>query len=155
MIQRIQSLYLTLVILLTLFLFRGNVFNFAGESGEVIKLLLTGVLMDNEGRLFAQVSNLWLLTVILVVIPFMSLITILMFRNRKIQLLFAILVVMMSSGLIIALFYYAYSVMDNYKMVIIPGFKMVIPLIILIFSILAYRGILKDDRLVKSYDRLR
>jgi hypothetical protein len=32
---------------------------------------------------------------------------------------------------------------------------MVMPVIITIASILAYRGILKDDRLVKSYDRLR
>jgi hypothetical protein len=32
---------------------------------------------------------------------------------------------------------------------------MILPLAILIFSILASRGIKKDDQLVKSYDRLR
>jgi hypothetical protein len=32
---------------------------------------------------------------------------------------------------------------------------MALPFLQLIFSILAYRGIKKDDQLVKSYDRLR
>ena len=38
---------------------------------------------------------------------------------------------------------------------IIPGIKMVVPLLILIFGILAQRGIKHDENLVRSYDRLR
>jgi hypothetical protein len=45
--------------------------------------------------------------------------------------------------------------MKNYAAEIVPGIKMVIPFIIMIAAILAYRGIASDDRLVKSYDRLR
>jgi hypothetical protein len=64
-------------------------------------------------------------------------------------------VILAATGLIIALAYYAISLMHAFRLTIIPGFKMAIPVLNLIFSVLAYRGILKDDRLVKSYDRLR
>ena len=45
--------------------------------------------------------------------------------------------------------------MKKYGAELEPGLKMVIPLLIMISVTLAYRGISKDDRLVKSYDRLR
>jgi hypothetical protein len=48
-----------------------------------------------------------------------------------------------------------YIIMTKYDSVIDPGFRMAIPLLQLIFSVLAWRGIKKDDDLVKSYDRLR
>jgi hypothetical protein len=51
--------------------------------------------------------------------------------------------------------YYAYLAISNYEAVFTPGLKMVLPVILLILSMLAYRGIRKDELLVKSYDRLR
>jgi hypothetical protein len=155
MIQRIQSLYLSFVILLSMLFFCGNVFSFVDESGKILKFTSAMILTDSCGHFFAHVANRWPLTLILAFLSFLSLSTILMFGNRKIQLWLAISVIVLSSVLIIVLSCYTYLVMDSYKMTIIPGFKMLIPLVILLFSILAYRGILKDDRLVKSYDRLR
>ncbi len=67
----------------------------------------------------------------------------------------AIFVIALSSGFIIALAWYAIEISNKFTLKIIPEAKLVIPVFILIFSILAYRGILKDDRLIKSNDRLR
>jgi hypothetical protein len=36
-----------------------------------------------------------------------------------------------------------------------PGYRIIMPLLSLIFLVLAYLGVKKDDELVKSYDRLR
>jgi hypothetical protein len=155
MIQRIQSIYLTLILLLTLLFFNGSIFSFSDESGKAIKLMLNGNLKDQAGQTILQNVNLLPLTVILILLVSLSIITILLFKYRKIQLLLAISVIVMAAGLTIALSWYAFNVMNTFRLSISPGFKMLIPVLILIFSILAYRGILNDDRLVKSYDRLR
>lgn len=155
MIQRIQSLYLTSAMLLSLLCFTGNVFSFTDESEKTINLILKGDLIDQGGDIIAQVENIWPLTIILILIASLSLITIFLFRKRKIQLILAISGIMMSTGLILALSWYAVTVMNDFNLTIIPGIKMAVPFLILIFSVLAYRSIVKDDRLVKSYDRLR
>jgi hypothetical protein len=144
-----------MVILLSLLFFTGNVLKFADSSGNAFNLDITGNLTDNAGKAFMQVENLWLLTVIIILISLISIITILLYKNRKVQLLLAMSVIVLAAGFIIAVSWYAYSLANSFSFAIIPGFKMVIPVFNLIFSILACRGILKDERLVKSYDRLR
>jgi hypothetical protein len=155
MIQRIQSIYLSLILLLSISFFRRSVFNCIDEKGQVIDVLLTGIMTDQSGQVISSITALWPLTLILIIIPLISLVTILTFRNRKIQLILAMWVVIFSSGLIIALAVYAYIMIHSYKLSIVPGIKTAIPVLMFVFSILAYRGILKDHRLVKSYDRLR
>lgn len=155
MIQRIQSLYLSAIFLLSLLFFGTPVFAFNDGSGKVIKLMWTGMLKDNGTVLTGQVENMWPLVAVVSLISLLSLITVFLFRNRKIQSLMALSVIFLTVVLIAVLSYYAYLVTENYRITIIPGLKMAIPVLILVFSILAYRGIVKDDRLVKSYDRLR
>jgi hypothetical protein len=155
MIQRVQSLYLSAIFLLSLLFLGTPVFAFNDGSGKVIKLMWTGILKDHGAVFTGQIENIWPLVAILSLISLLSLISIFIFRNRKIQSLIALSVIILSVLLVALLSYYAYLVTDTYSITIIPGFKMAIPVLILVFSILAYRGIVKDDRLVKSYDRLR
>jgi predicted HAD superfamily Cof-like phosphohydrolase len=51
--------------------------------------------------------------------------------------------------------YYLLWVTGKFQTELVPGVKMLIPLLILTFGILAFIGIKKDEKLVKSYDRLR
>jgi hypothetical protein len=118
-------------------------------------MLLNGNLTGEAGLSLTQVQTLWPLIILLILISALSIFTIFLFKNRKVQLLMAMAVILAASGFIIALLYYAISYINSFRLTIIPGFKMAIPVLNLIFSILAYRGILKDDRLIKSYDRLR
>jgi len=113
------------------------------------------VLNDQKGEYLAQVGMAWILPVTLLLIVLISAVTIFLFRNRKLQMLLVISVIVISVVLIAAMTFYACYSAGNYNIYVVPGFKMVLPLLILIFSIMAFRGILKDDRLVKSYDRLR
>jgi len=82
-------------------------------------------------------------------------IAIFIFKNRKIQMKVVLILIILSIVLIIALIHVSFRIISKFDATIIPGIKMILPILILVFSILAYMGIRKDDRLVKSYDRLR
>jgi hypothetical protein len=63
--------------------------------------------------------------------------------------------VILAGVFLITSIYVSFRIVSKFDARLIPGFKMILPLAILIFSILASWGIKKDDKLVKSYDRLR
>jgi preprotein translocase subunit SecG len=50
---------------------------------------------------------------------------------------------------------FSYIIISKYNAAFDSWSKLLIPFIQLILTVLAYRGIKKDDNLVKSYDRLR
>lgn len=155
MIQRIQSLFLLMTTLVSLLFLKGSYLNFIDKSGSVIKITFNGILRDTGGQNFELIEKLLPLTGFLALIPVLSLLTIFIFKNRTIQLWLSLSLIILISGFIIASIYYSSIVISEFEAEIIPGFKMVIPVLMLILAILAYRGIKKDDRLIKSYDRLR
>lgn len=155
MIQRLQSLYLALILLLCIVQYSGSILGFADVSGDAVKLLANGNLTDETGQVIGHVENIWFLTIILILVALLALITIFLFKTRKSQLRLTAGLIILSAVLLIALCWFGYNVISAFRMSISPGLKMAVPLLILVFSALAYRGILKDERLVKSYDRLR
>lgn len=155
MIQRIQSLYLTFIIILSVLLLNGSILKFTGESGNAVKLSAAGALSDEGQKLIAQVGQSWTVTALLAGICLISIASLFMYRNRRIQMLLTISVTVLSVLLTGVLAWLGFSVIQDFKMTFIPGIKMSFPVLILVFSILAFMGIQKDDRLVKSYERLR
>jgi hypothetical protein len=155
MIQRIQSLFLLMTIVLSLLFLGGENFGFIDKSGAVTKVTFAGLFHADGGTGTELVERTWPLTAVIVLIPVISLITMLLFRNRKIQSAFAVAGIILSAGLILLSVYYTVVISINYSSQIIPGLKLIIPVILLALNILAYRGIRKDDKLIKSYDRLR
>jgi glucan phosphoethanolaminetransferase (alkaline phosphatase superfamily) len=155
MIQRIQSLYLTIIIILSLLLLNGGILNFTDGSGNSLKLSSAGILTDQNQKIVSQVFAAWPLTSLQVLIILISLVAVLMFRNRKKQMFLTRLLIVLSAVLIAAISWFGFKTYHDLKMILHPGIKMALPVLILLFSILAFRGIHKDDQLVKSYDRLR
>jgi glucan phosphoethanolaminetransferase (alkaline phosphatase superfamily) len=101
------------------------------------------------------IGNLLPLSVIIVLIPLVSLITIIIFKKRNMQLRFALVLIILCILLVVALIHGYITTISKQNASLVPGFKMIVPVVNLILSFLAYLGIKKDDRLVKSYDRLR
>jgi len=155
MIQRIQSLYLFLTTLLSLLFLNGSFLSFINKTGTVIKITFTSMVKSSEGQGIELINKLLPLSIIILLIPVLSLVTIFVFKKRNIQLLLSKILIGLVTGLILVSGYYSYIIITDYSGEIVPGVKMALPLIMLILSILAFRGIRKDDRLVKSYDRLR
>lgn len=155
MIQRIQSIYFSIMILLSLVLIKGSFINFSDGTGATINVTLNGIVRDRIGQIPEMIDKLLPLSVLIILIPSISLITIFIFKNRKLQLLFSSFLVILAAMFLIATIYVSFRIVLKFDATLIPGFKMILPLTILIFAILAFRGIKKDDQLVKSYDRLR
>ena len=101
------------------------------------------------------IKSLIPLSVIVLVISILSFTAIFLFKKRKLQLKLAVTVIILTIVFIGMALYYLFWVTGKFQAEPVPGFKMLIPLLILIFEILAYLGIKRDENLVKSYDRLR
>jgi hypothetical protein len=155
MIQRIQTVYLFLTTLLSLLFLKGSILTFSDESDSLIKITFRGILRASDGQGYQLIEKLLPLSVIIIIIPVLCLAAIMFFKNRKIQKLLVLILIVMVAGLIVVSGFYSLTIITTYSSVVTPGIKMLIPVIMLILSFLAYRGITKDDNLIKSYDRLR
>jgi hypothetical protein len=154
MMQRIQTIWLFISAISSGFLMKGGIVNFIDKTGIKYFTGFPGICTQNDtGNEILTKS--FPLAALIILIPVLSMAIILLFRLRKIQKVLSLILITFSFCLIILVIYYSYLVMKNYDAEIETGFKMAIPVIILTCSIFANRGIINDDKLVKSYDRLR
>jgi hypothetical protein len=155
MIQRIQSLYLFLTTIVSILFLKGSFLSFINKTGSVIKITLTNIVRSTGGEGYETIEKVLPLTIILILVALVSLITIFFFKNRTIQLWLSKIIIGLVSAFILISCYYSYIIISEYEGKILPGIKSALPFLLLLLSVLAYRGIRKDDNLVKSYDRLR
>ncbi|GAA3949051.1 DUF4293 family protein [Chitinophaga oryziterrae] len=146
MIQRIQTLYLLL----------------AAAAGAATWFfdIWKATLSDNVVSYF-NVQSSYLVFVLYMVIVMLALICIFLFKKRKIQFRLTVLNIFLSIAAIVLQYF---KVMD-FANVLQTGGKTItsssylpaafLPVLILVFLFLAARGIYKDERLIKSLDRLR
>jgi peptidoglycan/LPS O-acetylase OafA/YrhL len=141
MLQRIQTIWLLLAAACGFSMYKVSIFEATLANNVIYKLSATESLL-----LFA----------VLMSVACLSLIAIFLFKNRPLQSKIVIISILLSIGAI------ALEVwqIQNYKSAnpITKGtyeFGGLLPIVITIFLILAARGIRKDEKLVKSLDRLR
>lgn len=154
MIQRVQTIWLLISAISSGLLMKEGIINFIGIAGQKYYTGFSGIykLTDSGPELITRSFSL---SAVIILIPILSVISILFFKSIRIQKILTLIVIAFSLCLVILVIYYSYFLMKNYDTNLAPGLKMVIPVIILLSTILAYRGISNDDRLIKSYDRLR
>ena len=150
MIQRIQTLYLLLVVILgTLLCFFAPVQFLMPEGTEYFSLLA---------------FDKWPLAVISIAVPLLALVNIFLFHHRLLQARLNIMNVILCLGY--------YAVLALYVAYVIKGYEPIgeatltdaqwylnlwaaIPLINIVLTMMATRRILKDEALVRAADRLR
>ncbi|MCK9422294.1 MAG: DUF4293 domain-containing protein [Bacteroidales bacterium] len=158
MLQRIQSVYLSVVALSSILLFFFPLATYYNEIQGNYKFFIYGITcMDPEPKV--QFSTLFTIPlIILVVVSFiLTVITILIFKKRTLQIRFCAFNVLVNIVLIIVIFFF-YATKIKALTLIEPDYNyagMIMPLVSLVFLILASRAIRKDEALVKSSDRLR
>ena len=155
MIQRIQTVYLLLTTILSVIFLNGHLIKFDGGQKNVLDISSDGVrIVDNiDGS-----TTLWillLLTSLVLLILLFSFIALFFYRKRKIQMKLVGGLVILVCLLILGSAFYYFFVTRQYTGEIRLGLNMVILPVMLLASYLAYRGIKKDENLLKSYDRLR
>lgn len=161
MIQRLQTVYLALVIILT---FVGLISNI-GEyfvGGQLIAQFSNFTFHSFESFKAYESAGPWCLSILSIMVIFLSLVSIMLFRKRMRQLRLTIFSTILLVGYIATYAVFAYFYRENLAALQpaadvsfhIP-FIGVFPVLSIIFNILAIHGIRKDEALVRSLDRLR
>jgi hypothetical protein len=140
---------------MSLIFLNGSILSFINKSGVFFRIGFTGILKTIEKQGTDLVEKLIPLTILIVLIPVLSTLTICFFKKRNVQIVLSKILIGLISGIILVLAYCTYLVITKYGGSLVIGLRMFYPVVMLILSILAFRGIRKDDLLVKSYDRLR
>ena len=140
MIQRVQSIWLLLACLSACLSIK-----FPFYTGHLITDSLNSLTPLNAFS-FIPIGALTLISAA------GSLLTIFLFKNRKRQMMITMGNLILSI-IIIALYFF--EIKENYRELSIPLITCVFVFIVPIFLFLAFRGIYKDNRLVRSVDRLR
>jgi hypothetical protein len=155
MIQRIQSLYLFVVAVACALLFFFPMIEYVDPMKGTYKLYAAFmVFSDISGIIFFRET--FPLLVLVIVSMVLALVTIFLYKKRRTQLLL-VSVNLLVNVVLIALVFLLYSRIYENRLQIVSEYQfgMYIPLISLVFLVLANRAIRKDEALVKSTDRLR
>jgi hypothetical protein len=158
MIQRIQSIYLLLAFLSAVLLF---FFPLAGIYGSTAtyKFYVYGMInmVPGEQSIFSFMTTFPLLLIHILVAAF-AFGCIFLYKNRGNQMKMVRLAILLEI-IFIALIFFVYASIIEKNLAASPNYLdeagIYFPLISLIFLILANRSIMKDERLVRSVDRLR
>jgi hypothetical protein len=151
MIQRIQSVYLLLATILLLVLYMFPVATF--QSSQGLYLLFTCHILNPETG--SQLISMVPLAVLPLLSAILSLIIIFRFKNRSNQMQLSKLVMLIQGITLVVEGIYFVRIGKMLGINGKPAFMAFTPLLVLILLVLAYRGIKKDDLLVKSADRIR
>lgn len=159
MIQRIQTLYLALVVILgTLLCFFAPVGLASPEESEVFHqytLSFTHIVDITDADAPLKVMNIVSLSIISVVIPLLALVDIFLYKRRILQARLNVIMVVLCLGWYAILAVYIWFAKTNLQCEWYLTPWAAIPLINLVLLLMATRAILKDEALVRAADRLR
>ena len=146
MIQRIQSLYLLLA---------------AAAGAAALSFNLWKATLTNNAITYVNAASNYLLFVLYIIVILLAVVCIFLFKKRKLQFRLTVFNILFA---IAALAYQYLVVQQTANKLSAGGVSIVsasylpasfLPVIIIILLFLAARGIYKDEKLIKSLDRLR
>jgi hypothetical protein len=158
MIQRIQTVYLSFAFTAIALIFAFPLAQFFSETGAYI-FTVTGLKNMVPGGANAFNPMIFLpLLIVTIGIGLLTLYTIFQFKNRSFQVKLTNIGVLSAIALIMGVFF-LYIPMIEKKINIVPdyskAFGIYLPLVALVFLVMANRAIKRDEKLVRSADRLR
>ena len=161
MIQRIQTVYLALVIILSFVGLISTIGEYyvAGQSVATFSNFTFNATGAFKGY---QSTGPYCLGILLIMVIFLSLMSIMLFRKRMRQLRLTIVSTILLVGYVAAYALFAYFYRENLALIKPDAGVMfhirfigVFPVLSIILNILAIQGIRKDEAIVRSLDRLR
>lgn len=157
MIQRIQTVWLLLASLSIFLMFLFPYLQYFDPLGMAKVLKITGLYESVDGQV-VQTEAFYLQTITTVILGLLPLYIIILFKSRKKQLNF----VYLNVALVIAFTVWLFWIARTYTAALEKGLDLenigigflLLPLSV-VFLALAAKGIRKDDKLIRSADRLR
>lgn len=152
MIQRIQSVYLLLAavaVVVAMCISIGSYVEADGITTHVLKPL--GISFAN-----GEFQSTWGLLCLLVLSAVIAVTTIFMYHNRMLQIRMTVFNAILLIGYYIAAAVFIFALKDGIGDVgFRPGIGLALPAVSIILCYLAFRGIFRDEVMVKAADRLR
>lgn len=155
MIQRIQTLYLLFIVILSGFVIFAPLADLVNTADKLLYLVdFKGIsLMKSTGNTLE--STIWGLTTISMIVPVMALIAIFFYKNRTKQIRLCVINMVFMLAYYGFLFFEIWTACNRLHTDWHLRIPTILPLVNLILSYLAIGAIGKDEKLVKSLDRLR
>jgi len=155
MLQRIQTIYLLLTVILTSLMFFLPIAGLQNvQEGIIYELNYKGLFeLNASGSTF--VANVWMLTALMVMIPLLALITIFLFKKRFLQIRLIVFNIVLMAGYYGMLFIYLWQYGKSLSAKLFVEIPSAFPLVCIILNILAIRAIGRDEALIRSLNRLR
>lgn len=152
MLQRIQTLFLLAAAVIQIIFITLPLSNFLLENNDTIQLYSYGYKQSNNDLLFRTTP----LLILCIIILLLTLLDIFLYKKRILQIRICIYNMLLNVGLIGLLAYSISGFLKDYP-VIARSYSatLAIPVASIILLFLAFRGIRKDELLVKAYERLR
>ncbi len=152
MIQRIQTVYLLIVTILTGIVIFFPTADFYSLQEGVFELNYKGLIGENG----ALITSTWNITLLMAVVFLLSFVSIFFYKKRILQIRIIVFNIVLMLGYYALLVYWIFKIKasltdSEVSLSLIASF----PLINIILSYLAIRAIGKDEALVRSLDRLR
>ena len=154
MIQRIQTIYLFVALLLIVSMFFFCSVHLITPDGNIFMLKLSGYYIDIDGEKIIEQQQ-YGLSFMGGVMSLLTAITIILYKKRVIQMRFCLYNIVFGIGLSGIMAMQIISNSNAMKAEIFMKLPIVFPLIFAILSWLAFRAIRQDHLLVTSMDRLR
>jgi hypothetical protein len=152
MIQRIQTLFLLgAAIFMSLMLFI-PIAEFTLSDGRVFTAQSSG-LVDEQGELAVRTTPV---IILIIVTAALLLLNVFLYKRRKLQIRFCVYAIILEFGLIGLMYYFWVVIVRQLEMgdvwIKLPA---VFPVVAIILTYLAFRGIRRDEILIRSMDKLR
>ncbi|MDD4488967.1 MAG: DUF4293 domain-containing protein [Paludibacter sp.] len=155
MIQRIQTLYLFLIVILGIITLFSPVAGLQNtEQGAIYEMSYRG-LFEKTVSGDTMLANTWMLTALMALVPILSFITIFLFKKRLLQIRLIIFNMVLMAGFYGLMFIYLWQYGKVLEASLFMEIPAAFPLISIILSIMAIRAIGKDEALIKSLNRIR
>ena len=149
MIQRIQSVYLLIVAILSVIVMSNPIGSFIAADNSIVEFTNLS-LIDQSG---VEDYKPWALFAILMISAIISLITIFLYRKRMLQIRLTLFNIILAIGYYVTLVTFVFMLKGESTFV--PSWMVCIPFVGIVLDWLAIRAIGKDEMLVKAYERLR
>ncbi len=151
MLQRVQSIYLLIAVILLVFSLCLPIGEFIGENGSLVGIFKpNGIFQPGD-----ICHNTWGLFTLLALAAAITLCTIFLFRNRILQIRITIFNTILLIGYYIVLVIFVQKLKNEFVAFFQLDFALCLPAIAIILNYLAIRAIHHDELLVKASDRLR
>lgn len=149
MIQRIQSVYLLIVAILSVIVISNPIGSFVGTDNSITEFTNLSLIAQDGTENYEP----WALFAIQIISAIISLVTIFIYKKRMLQIRFTLFNIILAIGYYVAVVAFVFMLKGDANFV--PSWIVCLPFVGIVLDWLAIRAIGKDEMLVKAYERLR